>query len=94
MMTEIYKSKSNRQFLKTYSLLAGLLSVAVLFTVAIVMTRHPPLFGVQALAQERGIDTTAFFYTDIEECSLAEYRIASQMSSTQIKSNNHESNYK
>jgi hypothetical protein len=57
-------------------LAVGLTSIALLFAFAIGITRFSPFFGVHAIALERRIDTSALYYTDIEEFARAEHWVA------------------
>ena len=51
---------------KVNRLIGGLIIVAILFFAAIAMSRQPPIFDVQVLALQDSIDTSAFFYTDLD----------------------------
>lgn len=60
-------------------LATGLGIVLLVFTGAVFATRCKTPFGVHRLALARQIDTSAFYYTDIEEFAQAENWITSHL---------------
>ncbi len=66
-------------------LAAGVAIIGMLFTFAIGATHRPPAFHIHTLALDRQIDTSALYYTDIEEFAEAEQWMVSRMGLHQPK---------
>ena len=60
-------------------LAAGVAIIGMLFIFAMGATRRPPIFDIHTLALDRQIDTSALYYTDIEQFAEAEQWMISRL---------------
>ena len=58
---------------------AGVAIIGMLFICAIGATHRPPAFHIPTLALDRQIDTSALYFTDIEECAETEQWMVSRL---------------
>ncbi len=71
-MSKARFKEPKKRWMAVVQLASGLAIVIGVFSIAVAMTRQPPVFDVQSFALKHGIDTSGLFYTDMEEFARAE----------------------